>query len=197
VSCGGILSLVEALGFPKEQVLGFQLVLPLMADDEKRGDSLGQRVGLSGGLCGSTRRHFFPPGSGCAYLTTAAPPMFAVKRESIIRSDASRPKSVRTVRALEALPCWPNPQRRVKHRRIASLGPSDREALAKANADDSLVSPWSRRAVGICQPDTCQPGICQPDTCRSAPAPAAVAPYAANQRQRQRSAWRRAQPLRL
>jgi hypothetical protein len=53
VSCGGILSLVEALGFPKEQVLGFQLVLPLMADDEKRGDSLGQRVGLSGGLCGS------------------------------------------------------------------------------------------------------------------------------------------------
>jgi hypothetical protein len=28
-------------------------------------------------------RHFFPPGSSCAYLTTAAPPMFALKCERL------------------------------------------------------------------------------------------------------------------
>src|SRR5262249_59780732 len=31
------------------------------------------------------------------------------------------------------------------------------------------VSLWSRRAVGICQPDICQLDIFQPDTCPSAP----------------------------
>jgi hypothetical protein len=38
-------------------------------------------VGSDGEVPGDLR-HFFPPGSSCAYLTTAAPPMFAVKCES-------------------------------------------------------------------------------------------------------------------
>ena len=70
------MSLVEALGFPKEQVLGFQLVL-LMADDEKRGDSLGQRVGLSGGLCGSA---FACPFGDKEYLMGSASGEFVMER---------------------------------------------------------------------------------------------------------------------
>jgi hypothetical protein len=60
----------------------------------------------------------------------------------------------------------------------------------------ATVSPWSRRAVDICQldtyrPDTCQSGPCQPE------APEEAAPCAADRRRRQRSAWPRMQPLRL
>jgi uncharacterized protein YjbJ (UPF0337 family) len=69
--------------------------------------------------------------------------------------------------------------------------------LRKQTRTIVCVSPWSRRAVGICQPDISQPDICQRDTCRPEPPPAGVAPYAASRRQRQRLAWRPTQPLPL
>src|SRR5262249_4790075 len=52
----------------------------------------------------------------------------------------------------------------------------------------AAVSLWSRRAVGICQPDTCQPDTCQPGTCRLAPPTPVAAPCAASRRRQQRSA---------
>src|ERR1700745_397680 len=61
---------------------------------------------------------------------------------------------------------------------------------------DTLVSPWSRRAADTCRPGTCRLASFRSEPCRPE-APEAAAPYGADRRRRQRSAWPRMQPLRV
>src|SRR6266487_1251927 len=80
-----------------------------------------------------------------------------------------------------------------QHTVIEQIGRRDRRLAARIICD---VSPWSRRAVDICQLDTYRPDTCQSGPCRPE-APEEAAPCAADRRRRQRSAWPRMQPLRL